>query len=361
MNQNFELQDRAGVKVILRFVHGSHLYGTATPASDIDIRGVFIPSVNNILGFGEPKTVNFSNNDTEFQPLPKFMKLAMESNPNIVEFLFVPLDYCPVDGESVYFTPEWEVIVNNRELFLSSKARWTFSGYAVAQLKRLKKHRNWLIYGENNKMPNREDYGLPPERKIVSSEQIGAFNVIVANRLQEIGQLHELRDTLLEMNDTVDYIGMVQGMAASEDVTTALKTLLPEMKVDFIDVVQREKRYANDKKEYGQYLNWKKNRNEKRFELEKKYGYDTKFAAHCVRLINEGRELLQTGNIIFPRPDAELLLDIRNGCWSYDELMDNIEDIDVVFDELYKTTTLPKTPDKDGVEEICIRMLRRFC
>jgi uncharacterized protein len=42
-------------------------------------------------------------------------------------------------------------------------------------------------------------------------------------------------------------------------------------------------------------------------------GFDTKFASHGFRLVRQGAELLRTGNITFPRPDAEDLKNIRLG------------------------------------------------
>ena len=40
-----------------------------------------------------------------------------------------------------------------------------------------------------------------------------------------------------------------------------------------------------------------------------KYGLDLKFCSHCIRLMLEGKELLETGKIEFPLKDRELLLD----------------------------------------------------
>jgi len=50
-----------------------------------------------------------------------------------------------------------------------------------------------------------------------------------------------------------------------------------------------------------------------RLEIADRFGYDTKFAMHGFRLTRQGVELLKTGQITFPRPDATNLLAIRNG------------------------------------------------
>ena len=47
--------------------------------------------------------------------------------------------------------------------------------------------------------------------------------------------------------------------------------------------------------------------------ITEEFGFDTKFLMHAFRLVRQGTELLKTGNISFPRPDKDDLLDIRLG------------------------------------------------
>jgi len=342
-------------KFIFSFIAGSHLYGTNIEGiSDIDIRGVFIPTKEYFLGFNKKiEQIECKVEDTTHFDIRKFLNLALDNNPNILEFLFVPENKITVSSK------EWEDIMNNRNYFLSSRARWTFSGYAVSQLHRVKKHRYWLLRGHELKEPKRGDFGLPENRSIISSDQIGAFNVILATRLREIGQMHELRIQLEEMSKTLDYTGTVQSMGA-KITFNELTTLLPEYSENFILAVSKEKQYAGAKKEWEQFLNWKKTRNPVRAALEEKYGYDCKHSAHCYRLIKEGEEFLKTGFITFPRPDAELLLAIRNGCWKYEELLEKIENVDNHFDLLYKETKLPREPNRGKIDDLCVSMVENY-
>jgi hypothetical protein len=50
-----------------------------------------------------------------------------------------------------------------------------------------------------------------------------------------------------------------------------------------------------------------------RRELTEEFGLDTKFVMHGFRLARQGTELLRTGNMTFPRPDAAQLRAIRDG------------------------------------------------
>ncbi len=50
------------------------------------------------------------------------------------------------------------------------------------------------------------------------------------------------------------------------------------------------------------------------------FGYDTKAAMHLIRVLEEGKELMDTGKITLPRPNAELLKRIRSGEFDWPEI-----------------------------------------
>jgi uncharacterized protein len=56
-----------------------------------------------------------------------------------------------------------------------------------------------------------------------------------------------------------------------------------------------------------------RSRNVTRPDLVEKYGYDTKFAMHIIRLLVECEELMRSGVITLPSPEKDLLIAIRNG------------------------------------------------
>src|SRR5688500_8849099 len=74
-------------------VTGSNLYGMNTATSDWDTRAVSLPPLDVLLDPFENfqlKDSGFAEEDRAVYSLAKFFKLCAESNPNIVEFLFVP-------------------------------------------------------------------------------------------------------------------------------------------------------------------------------------------------------------------------------------------------------------------------------
>ena len=97
-------------------------------------------------------------------------------------------------------------------------------------------------------------------------------------------------------------------------------------------------------KTWQQYMSWKTNRNEKRAELESRFGYDTKHASHLIRLLRTGLEILRDGKLSVNRVDAQDLSDIRNGAYSYDEIMTETEHLKVEIEKFFKITTPSKAP-----------------
>lgn len=66
-------------------------------------------------------------------------------------------------------------------------------------------------------------------------------------------------------------------------------------------------------------------------ELIEKYGFDTKFAMHALRLGLEGIELMTTGNLTLPtpEPDRTTLLSVRTGQIPFDEVLARIDETEV--------------------------------
>jgi predicted nucleotidyltransferase len=91
----------------------------------------------------------------------------------------------------------------------------------------------------------------------------------------------------------------------------------------------------------------------KRPELVDKYGYDTKYAAHALRLGFQGIEYMETGQIRLPMlPDpGDYLRAVRAGEYS---LADVVADITVLKQNLrhaIDTSPLPPEPHKQAIEE----------
>lgn len=283
---------------------GSHAHGTARLDSDVDLRGVCAAPLRSRLSLfhtfeqrerqldeqawtaplwqrvrarllAHPSASQALDTKTEsvvFE-LAKLVRLCAEANPNALEILFA----APEDW--MHETDRWQKLYARRSLFLTRKVQQTYLGYGLSQLKRIQTHRSWLLHPPAAK-PTRPDFGLPEQ---------GTFSADDRARLS----------SLLEAN--------AQGPSA-----------LPPAVLVTLDA---EKRYLAALKHWQSYETWKARRNPGRAELERRHGYDTKHAAHLVRLMRMGLEVLKHQTLRVRRPDAEELRSIRDGALTYDHLL----------------------------------------
>jgi predicted nucleotidyltransferase len=100
----------------------------------------------------------------------------------------------------------------------------------------------------------------------------------------------------------------------------------------------------------------------KRFEGIKKYGYDTKAAAHIIRLLNQGLDLAIQGKIYFPLNEAvcDNCIRIRAGKFSFDELIEHADSLIEVFRALEQTSDLPEAPNFKAVDTLIQQMHYAF-
>lgn len=96
-----------------------------------------------------------------------------------------------------------------------------------------------------------------------------------------------------------------------------------------------------------------------RQDLIEKYGYDTKFFMHSVRLLTSAIEILETGDFCTFRPNRQLLLDCRNGKYTFDEAMEMIEMYENQLKVASEKSTLPKTPDYKKINELLIEINKK--
>lgn len=94
-------------------------------------------------------------------------------------------------------------------------------------------------------------------------------------------------------------------------------------------------------------------RNVTRPELVEAYGYDTKYAAHVVRLGLQGEELLLTGRLSLPMraADRELCVKIRTGGFSLAGVSEQIIEAERRLDAAFANSPLPDRPDTTKVEQ----------
>lgn len=320
--------------LIVKHYAGSMAYGTNIETSDTDFRGIFVADPVNIRTpfYRIDECKDASEEDTVIYELNQFMKLALDCNPNVVESLWIDV------SDIVHTTPAYEWLRFHAPQLLSSKIAFTTSGYALSQLKRIKGHNKWIN--------NVQDEKAPMQSKYISLVHNFTGDKLFHVKLEDYQEDHRL------VPFAADTYGIypMKGYETYHKETGALNTTYEgdshELGTPLFIIKFNKNEYNHDNDMWSNYWTWKKNRNVTRSALEEHFGYDTKHAMHLVRLLRMGAEALETGILNVKRPDAEELLAIRNGAWSYDELVNYAENMDKhVREVLYKNTSLPRNPN----------------
>jgi polyhydroxyalkanoate synthesis regulator phasin len=94
--------------------------------------------------------------------------------------------------------------------------------------------------------------------------------------------------------------------------------------------------------------------------LIEKFGYDTKYASHLVRILKMGIELLKEETIKVKRLDAAFLLDVKNGKYKLEEIKIMVEDLMQQFKQAEQTTQLPDCSDYNKINNVLIDIIEDY-
>jgi Predicted nucleotidyltransferase. len=104
---------------------------------------------------------------------------------------------------------------------------------------------------------------------------------------------------------------------------------------------------------------WNPDSLSKRRILIEKYGYDVKYAYNLVRLVNEARQILQSGQIDLHYRKKDLQ-DIRTGAWSKHEVLNWFADQEKELHQLCKSCDLPEMPDEVKITQLLFDCLEEY-
>ena len=355
--------------IVMEAIVGSQAYGIATPTSDVDIKGVFIQPLEDILRIGYIDQVSDEKNDTTFYEIGRFLQLLHTNNPNILELLNVPEDCI------IYKDPIFDKILDKSDQFITKICKMSFGGYAVQQIKKARgmnkkivkpfevKRQSvldfcYVIVGSKS-VPLKEhlnEHGLKQEFcGLVALDHVRyCYSVFYDN----VADLKERGVNITAEN--YGYKGIVQDVENSNDISlssipkdSARIQFTPSFSMYF-----NKDGYSTYCREYKEYWDWVANRNNARYTDNMSHGggFDGKNLAHCHRLLDMAIEIGEGKGINVRRQNREQLLDIRKGVYEYDILVKEAEDKIRKMDEVFEKSTLPEEVDIKIVQDLLLEI-----
>ena len=381
-------QKSPGARPLYLVVRGSHAYGTNVPTSDTDYAGVFIQSEDDILGLNYKEQINDDSNDTVIYELRRFLGLLGSNNPTVLELLNTPEDCI------IYKDPVFDLILENREKFITKICANSFGGYAKQQISKAKgqdKKQNW----EKDKVTRKDIldfcYVIEGDKSIAwkvwnngrfEEKFIGVVNVPNARDIYAVyfdkdafcmfseSISESTRKNLIEVRKELGqpmgfgYKGLVktgEGINSTESNALRLSSI-PKEESPICVVTYNKDGYTQHCKDYLSYQEWLENRNEARWVDVKSHGQkiDGKNMMHCKRLMGMAREIAEGKGIIVRRPDAEYLISIRKGEVNLQTLIDDVESEIKEIDRLFSESNLPDSVDMEFIHNLIVKIRKQI-
>lgn len=95
---------------------------------------------------------------------------------------------------------------------------------------------------------------------------------------------------------------------------------------------------------------------EKRRALVDKFGYDTKNASHLIRILRQGIDFMNSGELEVYRSDAAQLVAIKRGEYSFEYVSELAQELDTLLAKAGESSKLPEKPDWDAINELAVHM-----
>lgn len=391
--------------IAYEYIRGSHAYGTnikdekGNDISDVDIGGVFIAPESMLQGIRSNyiEQVDDEKHDTVYYELGRWIELLLKSNPTALESLFIPKD-CII-GE---IHPAIQYILDNKEKFLTKECLNPLVGYAYNQIKKAKGLNKKINIPENFQRKDILDFcytfkkqGSQPIKDFLKEHQLdqkycGLVNIpnmrdvygvyydfaaffkfenieftewgekggAVKYPYYEFITYNQSRNIFerIKNKEFFHYSGIVHPDEIDKSNTVRLSSI-PKGELPICFMEYNKDAYESHCRDYKEWLEWKDKRNPVRYENNKGHNYDSKNLMHTVRLMEMGVELAEGKgfNVRRTGDDVKHLLDIRNHLMSYEEIMQEAEELKFKFDESVKVTKLPEKIDFDYVNDMLIK------
>lgn len=315
------------MKTIFKTIFGSHLYGTDTPTSDKDYKGIFVEEIENIILKKDKEVIHQNTRtdkregvrnspddiDTEYKELRRFLKDCMSGQTYALDMIFAP------DKFWLEHSREWVFILAHREKLLSKNVQ-PYIGYCRQQAGK---------------------YGLKGSR---------------------LGELLRVVEYLRGFDPKLHLYEVIDGLRMSEFVKeTKIECPRPNgespIMEQYLDILGKKFQLTRNIKEILPALEKMNEKyGDRARQAQKNEGVDWKAISHAYRCCYQLKELAMYGGIRFPLEAASHLKRLKKGEISYDVVQAELPLLmDSAVNEVTKSTHLPEQPDYEFWDNFIVK------
>lgn len=322
MTRHLLVSEPSSPVTIAKITFGSHLYGTSTPTSDIDIKEIVLPPPRDILLQREIPIVKIGRSklpgekncptdvDVERITLRGFLNLLVDGDTMALDMLFAPAQSLLTEPSSI-----WTILQTQKHNLLSRRVTKAIT-YCRDQTKK---------------------YGIKGSRMHAVRLLLEWFDAIAAQvgtgvRLMAVEPAlrHFVAETANEHITVIEPQPPRSAYLWCCGKRVPFYATLADARVPFQRIFDA----------YGA----------RTLLAERNQCIDWKAVSHAVRVGHETLELLRTGHITFPLPNASHIRDIKQGLLPYSVVADEVEQLMEFVSISELNSHLPDQPNIDWIE-----------
>ena len=297
------------MNIILETKFGSHLYGLDTPNSDTDIKGIFLPTIDELLLGNYPKSIKHTTGkshqkntkddiDSEFYSLPYFIKLCMEGNTTALDILHA------TESSTLKTSEVWEDLKSKRHMFYTSSMQ-SLVGYARHQASK---------------------YGLKGTRLAALEKVVEVISPLVGIS----ATLNDILDKLY----TDEFCKIVKNVTDKEQPYYEICGKKYHLT---IKVLELHTRITDTLTQYGDRARL----------AQVNEGVDWKALSHALRAAYQMRSIYEDHDFEYPLKQTHFIKLVKTGEVDFTEVKRVLEGVLERVEELSKVCNLPKHADKE--------------
>lgn len=312
------------MKILFKGVFGSKLYSTDNETSDTDYKGIFTPTIQECILGGYARNINIKTNDvknvknsaedsdTELYALQEFIKLALQGQTVAIDILSSPKDKILISS------PQWDVLQANKKRFYTKNMN-SFCGYARAislkyesRAEKLNAFKDTIKFlrEHNGSLLLKDIWDKLPENEFCKK-------IVQDNNFEKSGNkdryFYEINGKKMQEFASIDFV-------------------IELISIQISEYGKRVREAANNE------------------------NFDSKGTSHAFRVAYELKQILETGDLVFPLKETAFIKQVKYGQLNFinDKLGEKLENLIDEVGDLIHSSSLPDKPDKKWADSFIL-------